>query len=193
MCKFENITIEHMKKMIFCLFLAFSVLSCSFSNNANSGFSTKDFNEISLNIVKIISQKPANATKFTRFDESFEKHYLEISKKYSLEKIQITQDSTYAFFMTRPVGNLSEFKRGVIGKFKLKKGSNMPLEFEEIVNTPHLKAFEVKERGSFLFSQYIKNKHLNNFLAMKHYIEWPDSTLVYDKSSQEWVRPNKSN
>ncbi len=65
----------------------------------------------------------------------------------------------------------------------------MPIDYEEIVNTPHLKEDIVKERGSFLFREYSKNRSLDKYLGMTHYVEWPDSSLVYDKKVHEWVNP----
>lgn len=67
----------------------------------------------------------------------------------------------------------------------------MPTDFEEVVNTPHLNNDEVKERGEFLFKMLIKNDNLDKYLGMKHYVEWPDSTLVYDKNINKWVIPVK--
>lgn len=63
----------------------------------------------------------------------------------------------------------------------------MPVDFEEVVNTPHLEEALVKERGVFLFKELTKTGNLDKYLGMKHYIEWPDSTLVYDKKINEWV------
>ena len=63
----------------------------------------------------------------------------------------------------------------------------MPTVFEEIVNTPHLDEEVVRERGRFLFRELVKEGNLDKYLTMKHYIEWPDSRLIYDKKVNEWV------
>jgi hypothetical protein len=68
----------------------------------------------------------------------------------------------------------------------------MPTDFEEIVNTPHLKDALVKERGAFLFKELIKKGNLDKYLGMKDYIEWPDSMLVYDRNINEWVGRKQS-
>ena len=65
----------------------------------------------------------------------------------------------------------------------------MPTEFEEVVNTPHLDEKVLKERGKFLFTELIKTGNLDKYLPMKHYVEWPDVNLVYDKKLNEWVAP----
>ncbi|MFC0181825.1 hypothetical protein ACFFJX_04365 [Pseudarcicella hirudinis] len=84
-----------------------------------------------------------------------------------------------------------KYRRGVLGKFKLKQGSLMPEEFEEIVNTPHLEEEVLRERGRYLFQELVKNGNLDKELSMKHYVEWPDSSLVYDRKINEWVSTRK--
>lgn len=163
-----------------------------FSCQSNSNKISKYFNEnqrdtLLTNIITYIYVKPPYATNSTRFEAQFRKYYVQNLPKFSLENYFIAPDSTHYFFLIRPVGNTLKYKRGVLGKFKLKHGSLMPTDFEEIVNTPHLEEKIVKERGDFLFKELVKNKNLNKYLAMKHYIEWPDSTLVYDKKRNEWV------
>jgi hypothetical protein len=178
-----------MRQIVLFVFATFGILSCTNTTGLNKYFEKSEAAELKTNIVTYIISKPSKATNETKFNSEFKKYYSENAESFSIEDIERTEDSSFVFFMTRPVGNLATFKRGVIGKFKLKKGSLIPTEFEEIVNTPHLKKEEVIERGNFLFKSYLKNKTLNNFLAMKHYIEWPDSTLVYNKASNEWVKP----
>jgi hypothetical protein len=43
------------------------------------------------------------------------------------------------------------------------------------------------ERGSFLFRELQKKGNLTEYLAMKHYVDWPDKYLVYDKKKKTWV------
>jgi hypothetical protein len=75
----------------------------------------------------------------------------------------------------------------VVGKFTLKEGSLMPEKFEEVVNTPHFSEELVVERGSFLFKELVRKGNLTEYLSMKHYVEWPDKYLVYDKKKKTWV------
>jgi hypothetical protein len=178
-----------MKKIFFIFLLVTIAFSCTKSTGILAYFSEKESQELLVNIATFVFSKAPMATNQTKFNAEFKKYYTEKAKGIHIEKIEQLEDSSYAFFLVRKVGSLIEFKRGVIGKFKLKEGSMMPLEFEEIVNTPHLKEHEVIERGSFLFRKYVENKNLNEFLAMKQYIEWPDSTLNYDKKNNEWVKP----
>jgi hypothetical protein len=172
--------------------LLMSLLIFSCQNNANKVskyYSESERDTLLTNMITYIYVKAPYATNATRFEPQFRKFYVESLPKFSLENYYIAPDSTHYFFLIRPVGNTIKYRRGVIGKFKLKAaaGSLMPTAFEEIVNTPHLEENLVKERGAFLFKEIIKTGNLDKYLGMKHYVEWPDSTLVYDKNINEWV------
>jgi hypothetical protein len=100
------------------------------------------------------------------------------------------RDSTsgvYRYLISRPVAGRKDLLRGVIGSFTLKANSFEIDQFEEVVNTPHYDKETVQERGGFLFREFVKKGHLTEYLAMKHYVEWPDSTLRYDKQKRAWV------
>jgi hypothetical protein len=101
------------------------------------------------------------------------------------------EDSTWYYFLTRPVANINVFQRGVVGTFKLKKGSLMPTEFKEVVNTPHLKEADVLERGAFLFRELKTKGKLDDYMVMKDYIQWPDSTLQYNENINRWAPTHK--
>jgi hypothetical protein len=178
-----------MNKLFLFIFFSLIVFSCSKSPTTNKYFDNEQSEELLRNIAIYMFPKAPNSTFESRFNSEFKNYYSQKAAKLTIQNIELLADSSYAFFIIRPVGNLAEYQRGAIGRFKLAKGSFSPLEFEEIVNTPHLKRSEVLERGGFLFNSYLKNKNLNAFLAMKHYIEWPDSNLVYNKKIHEWVKP----
>ncbi len=132
------------------------------------------------------------ANQLTRFEPRFRPYYVQQLPKYEFEKYTITPDSTHYYFIVRPVGEGKLFKRGVGGKFRL-NGSLLPVDFEEMWCTPHFKDdLTVKERGSFLFSEMVKAGNVDKYLTMKHYIEWPDSTLRYDKQRHEWISTGKA-
>ncbi len=185
-----------MKKSVFLLLIPLFSFSCqSNSNKISKYFNESERDTLLTNIITYIYVKPTYASNATRFQTQFRKYYVESLPKFSLENYYIAPDSTHYFFLIRPVGNTLKYRRGVLGKFKLKQatvaaGSLIPTDFEEIINTPHLEEALVKERGKFLFKELIKTGNLNKYLAMKHYIEWPDSTLVYDKKTNEWVGAN---
>ncbi|WP_238806535.1 hypothetical protein [Emticicia aquatica] len=183
-----------MKKSVFLLLAQLCLFSCqSNTNKVSKYFSENDRDTLLTNIITFVYLKPTYAVNATRFQPQFRKYYVQSLPKFSLENYFIAPDSTHYFFLIRPVGNTLKYRRGVLGKFKLKNGSLMPTDFEEVINTPHLEEAIVKERGAFLFKELAKNGNLDKYLSMKHYIEWPDSTLVYDKKTNEWVGRKSKN
>lgn len=182
-----------MKTKILLLLISVVMFACqNNTNKVSKYYSDTERDTLLTNIITYIYLKPTYATNATRFQAQFRKYYVQSLPKFSLENYFIAPDSTHYFFLIRPVGNTLKYRRGVLGKFKLKNatadaGSLMPTDFEEIVNTPHLEEALVKERGSFLFKELVKTGNLDKYLGMKDYIEWPDTRLVYDKNINEWV------
>ena len=175
-----------MKNVIFGLFIIISILSCqSKSSKFNIYLSDDQQDSLLTNIVTYIYTLAPNATPETKFQAQFKGFYTKNISKFTLENLQQSPNGWTYFFVIRPVGG-SNFKRGVLGKFKLKENSTTPTEFEEIANTPHLKEEIVKERGAYLFQELLKNGNLNAQIPMKQYIEWPDEHLAYDKKVHEW-------
>jgi hypothetical protein len=178
-----------MKNILLLIPLFWTLLACGGNPySTKQYFSDAERDTLLTNIITFISAKAPNATNSNRFEPQFKAYYQKALPQYTIESISKTADgTTYYFFLIRPVGSSPNVRRGVLGKFKLAEGSLMPTNFEEIVNTPHLDEATVKERGGFLFKELLKNGSLDKYLSMKHYIEWPDSMLVYDKKINEWV------
>ena len=153
----------------------------------NTYFDKAQQDSLLTNIVTYIYSKAPQSSNQTRFQPQFRKFYVDVLPKFSIENYYVAPDSTHYFFVIRPVGSLP-FKRGVIGRYKLTRNLK-PVDFEEVVNTPHLDEEMLKERGKFLFTELIKNGNLDKYLPMKHYVEWPDANLIYDKKQNEWVAP----
>lgn len=183
-----------MKTKILLLLISVVMFACqNNTNKVSKYYSDTERDTLLTNIITYIYTKPTYATNATRFQAQFRKYYVQSLPKFSLENYYIAPDSTHYFFLIRPVGNTLKYRRGVLGKFKLKNdGSLMPTNFEEIVNTPHLEEALVKERGAFLFKELVKTGNLDKYLGMKDYIEWPDARLVYDKNINEWVGAKQS-
>ena len=175
-----------MKNITLGLLITISILSCQSKNSKfNIYLSDNQRDSLLTNIVTYIYTLAPNATPQTKFQAQFKGFYTKNLSKFTLENLQQSPEGWTYFFVIRPVG-ASNFKRGVLGKFKLKENSTMPTEFEEIANTPHLKEGIVKERGEYLFQELLKNGNLNAQMPMKQYIEWPDEHLAYDKKVHEW-------
>jgi hypothetical protein len=181
-----------MKNITLSLFIIIFILSCQ-SRNAKFDINLSDSQTDSLktNLVTYIHPLAPKATCETKFAPQFRDFYIKNSSKFTLENLKKANDGWYYFLIIRPVAGGTLFKRGVLGKFKLKENSLMPIEFEEVANTPHLKEGVVQERSQYLFQELVKNGNLNKQITMKHYIEWPDEHLAYDKKNHEWkvVKP----
>ena len=182
-----------MKKVFLVSLFVAMMSSCqSKKYSVSTYFSDNERDTLLTNIITYVFVKAPNATTENRFDIQFRQFYINFLPKFRIEKYHQTPDGWNYFFMVRPVGNSPKYKRGVLGKFRLKKDSLLPEAFEEVVNTPHLEEKVLIERGDFLFHELIKNGNLDKYLAMKHYIEWPDARLVYDKNINEWVGRKQS-
>lgn len=171
------------------------IWSCkeSNSNDVSAYFSENEKDTLLANIITYTSQYAKEATNSTRFEPRFRKEYVSRLPQYKFAGYTVTADSTHYFFITRPVGSGGLYRRGVGGKFKLGKNL-MPLEYEEVWCTPHFKSDSLTlERGGFLFKAMVKDGNIDKYVTMKHYVEWPDSTLIYDKKIHEWVPAEKGN
>ena len=176
-----------MKNIIFGLLITISIFSCQSKNSKfNTYLSDGQNDSLLTNIVTYIYTLAPNATSETRFQRQFRGFYAKNTTKFILEDLQKSPDGWHYFFIIRPVGG-GTFKRGVLGKFKLKEHSTMPTEFEEVANTPHLAEAVALERGKYLFQELVKNGNLDKQIPMKQYIEWPDEHLAYDKKQHQWI------
>jgi hypothetical protein len=176
-------------KIIIYLFSALIFLSCA--QNREKQSSTQNINKVNkdslfLQIIKYVAKKPEGISNEMRFENKHNRYYNNEALKFeliSLEKKDL--DSSYYFFLSRPVGGTS-LRRGVVGKFKYDTLLQKISHFEEVINTPHLKEEVVLERGRFLYKELLKSGDISKYITMKQFVEWPDSNLYYDKSSSEW-------
>lgn len=182
----------HFSTTFFLFFLVLAVnvgfWSCKETNpyEVESYFSNNERDTLLANIITYTSAYARGASNATRFEPQFRKEYTSRLGQFRFANYFVAPDSTHYFFIIRPVGS-GMYQRGVGGKFKMGKDL-MPTDYEELWCTPHFKSdTTVKERGEFLFKAMIKEGNIDKYLTMKHYVEWPDSTLVYDKKIKEWV------
>lgn len=161
--------------------------ACHSKDEAEYYFSNNERDTLLTNVITYVSENAVYANLETRFDKKFRSEYVSRLPLYHFVKFTKMEDGTCYFLLSRPVANLKDLRRGVVGKFILKQGSLLPENFEEVVNTPHFAEDLVVERGTFLFQELIKKGNLNEYLSMEHYVEWPDKYLKYDKKSHTWV------
>ena len=177
-----------MKNLKFLIIFIVIISSCNSKKQKASDYFTDDQADTLLtNIITYIYIPAPKATNETKFQPQFRGFYTKNISKFNLQNYYQAEDGWHYFLIIRPVAGGSLFKRGVLGKFKLKEDSLMPTEFEEVANTPHLKEGIVQERSEYLFQELIKNGNLNKQIPMKQYIEWPDKHLAYDKKMKEWI------
>ena len=177
-----------MKRIFFYLILSFfGITGCHSKDEAAYYFSDSERDTLLTNIISIISEKALYATDSTKYQARFRAEY--INRLPFFRFVHLTKDTSgvYTYLISRPVAGLKDLRRGVIGTFTLKPNSTEIDQFEEVANTPHFDEETVKERGGFLFRELAKSGSLTKYLAMKHYVEWPDSTLKYDKQKWTWV------
>ncbi len=169
----------------------FLLISCNKQkDDPSTYFTQQQLDSLTINMITCVYNNAPGATDATKWKSQYRSYYSQYLSSFRLEKYEKAANGWSYYFLIRPVGG-SKFRRGVIGKFKIKAGSLMPTSFEETVNTPHLDEELVKERGTFLFKELLKNDNLNKYLAMKHYVEWPDNRLVYDKIKYKWATLEK--
>lgn len=154
--------------------------------NPDNYFTQNEKAELLVQFTTFIYKLPPKATLETRSSPLFKSYYTKSASLFTWEYHQVKLDTHY-FYLIRPAGNDPKYVRGVGGKFTLKPNSLEIEHFEEIFNTPRLQREEVKEKGTFLFKQLVKTGNVNHLLEMKHYIEWPDNRLNYDRKSHSWV------
>lgn len=180
-----------MKYKIFSIVL-FLLAGCGGDQYQTSHYySESERDTLLTNIITYIYQKAPGASDSTKWQPQYRSFYKNSLPSFYIQNYFISENGWHYYFLIRPVGG-SEKRRGVVGKFKLGKGSLKPQEFEEIACTPHLDEAIVKERGGFLFNTLVKTGSIESkYLAMKQYVEWPDSSLIYNKLTNNWEPPPK--
>jgi hypothetical protein len=177
-----------MKKLYSLLFVAlFFCYSCDSKEDVGYYFSDSERDTLLTNIITYIGENARFSTDSTKFQSKYRAEY--VSRLPLFHFVHLAKDTSGAFIylISRPVAGRMDLRRGVVGRFTLKEGSLMPDNFEEVVNTPHFSEELVVERGSFLFKELVRKGKLDEYLSMKHYVEWPDKYLVYDKKKKTWV------
>jgi hypothetical protein len=176
-----------MKKILLYLLIAFFGLAgCHSKEEAAYYFSDSEQDTLLTNIISIISEKALYATDSTKYQARFRAQY--VSRLPLFHFVHLTKDTSgvYTYLISRPVAGRADLRRGVIGTFTLKSDKLEIDQFEEVVNTPHFDEETVKERGGFLFRELAKTGSLTKYFTMKHYVEWPDANLRYNKQKRVW-------
>lgn len=176
-----------MKKYLYIL-ASFMLLACQANTNKPAYyFNQQQQDSLVTNIIAYVAENATYSTDSTRFQPEFRSYYAKQLPKYSLINLSKDPSGIYYYFLVRPVGKLKQYRRGVVGSFTLDSASLMPKNFKEIINTPHLSEELVLERGAFLYRELVKKGNINEYMVMRDYVEWPDSTLTYNTHTNRWV------
>ncbi len=162
------------------------ISACAKQDEVGYYFSDSERDTLLTNIISIISERPGYATDSTKFQAKFRSEF--VKRLPNFHFLHLVKDSLgrYTYLISRPVAGRLDLRRGVLGTFTLKEGTLEIVQFEELANTPHFDEETVKERGGFLFRELVKHGSITEYLNMKHYVEWPDANLKYNKQTRAW-------
>jgi hypothetical protein len=176
-----------MKKILLYIILGFwGLAGCHSKDEAAYYFSDSEQDTLLTNIISIISEKARYATDSTKYQARFRAEYVSRLPLFHFVHLSKNTSGIYTYLISRPVAGRKDLRRGVVGIFTLKPNSLEIDQFEEVVNTPHFDEETVEERGGFLFRELAKTGSLAQYLTMKHYVEWPDANLKYNKQKRVW-------
>lgn len=172
------------------LFILASILISACRPDVNSPayyFSQEQQDSLVVNMISYVAENATYATDSTRFNSEFRSYYAKQLPKYQLVHLERNAQGTFYYLLIRPVGNLLAYRRAVVGSFTLDSASLQPKHFKEVINTPHLSEAVALERGSFLFRELVKKGNIKEYMVMRDYVEWPDSSLTYNEKTNRWV------
>lgn len=177
-----------MRNFVAFAILLFFTLACRPEKNTPAYyFNQAQQDSLLVNIITYVAENAPYSVDSIRFKSEFRSHYAKQIEKFNLINLEKSASGIYYYFLIRPVGKLKMYRRGVVGSFTLDSLSLMPKNFKELINTPHLSEESVKERGGFLFRELAKKGNITEYLGMRDYVEWPDSTLKYSEKTNRWV------
>ncbi|MCH6199758.1 hypothetical protein MMU07_09210 [Aquiflexum sp. LQ15W] len=165
-------------------------LSCNRQQNKydiGSYYEKEAQDTLMANIITYIYKVPRGADPKRKHDLEYRSLYVKQLESFKFIKYHIDlEDSTHFFYLIRPARNVSGFKRGVLGKFKVDDSLNL-LDFEEIANTPMISEKEILENGEYLWNDLMHFGNVDRYFLNKKYIEFPDERSRYDKNTHQWT------
>jgi hypothetical protein len=178
---------SNMKIKLYLIFALFGLIACHSKEEAAYYFNEAEQDSLLVNLITCVSEIAPMATDSTKMLAQFRAYYQKKAPDFHLIHLQKDSKNRFCYLVSRPVAGRKDLRRGVVGTFTLIPGSLNFQDFEEVVNTPHFDEETVKVRGGFLFRQLVLKGNLDAYLGMKHYVEWPDAYLTYDKKKRSWV------
>ncbi len=174
-----------MKKIFIFCSIGILLISCSKKDKyaINTYYNSEQQNDRLAEVITYIYSAPTFTKMEDRFEDKHKSYYRSLTSKFEVVKYFISTDSIHYYYVIRPSSIASE-RRAVGGHFKI--GKNLKLvNFKEEFVTRVMTEEDLKHKSSFLFDEMVKG-NLKKFIAMKHYIQWPNEVSYYDSISYEW-------
>ncbi len=144
----------------------------------------KDQDTLLTNIVTYMGVKPRNTNYETRLDPAYRSFYVKQAKEYRFFRYYIDETGHHYFYIIRPARHALGNRRAIGGTYNLDEDLKL-LNYEERFVTQVLDENFLEDIAADLFIAMINND-LNDYLANRMIIEWPDSRLSFDKEKKEW-------
>jgi hypothetical protein len=176
-----------MKRVLLLLLITAGFFSCSQKEKYDPirFLSHKEQKEVLAQIISYVDKLPQGSTYQSRFDDKYKDYFKNrIGSYYNLYRYFVDEENRHYFFVIKTEASLHGNKRGIGGSFKLE--NNRIKEFKEVFVTPKIAEQLVKERGEGVFNEMVKQQNINKFIGLKTFVEWPDSTSVYDTVEYRW-------
>lgn len=137
-----------------------------------------------VDLVTFIGRKPAQATASSRFEPQYRGYYTDLAKGFTLYYYSIN-GPVHTFYLSRPARSPQGNRRGVLGTFRRDENGKI-VAFREVLNTTVGDEERIRQLGEKLMSAFLLNQNMDQLLADRSIVEWPDSMLYYDTLMFEW-------
>ncbi len=173
--------------------LFYGLLACCFvACNANKHapetyFSQSELDTLMVDVVTYIYKRPRGVSREDRFNPDHRSKYALVINEFEFINLHFNKaDSTYMFYLKRPVKSPDGKVRGVGGKFKVNESLRITY-FKEIFNTPMITEEEVRTKGKYLWDDLMYFNNVDRYYLNKDFVEFPDEGCKYDTINYEWT------
>jgi hypothetical protein len=151
--------------------------------NPDQSLSLKEKDSVLVDVIQYIQPTPEYSNE-PKGSASLKNYYKERIPFYSLIYYKNEKDSVHYFLVGKKTASTKNEMIGVGGYFIMKSGKVD--DFTEVFNMPKMEQSLLEEKGQLLFEELINNNNVNKYLGKPEWIEFPNTTIVYDKKSHDW-------